>query len=144
MPSTEETSDKEGGSGGGIGGGLSALGDIGLESLAQAHGRWRLAERRQLGSDEFTAYLRNGQGIGWQQEALAWRGLGTPIPVSSYLAVSDLEGYVHLLSQVDGEFMARIRPDSDGIRADMLSDGSVLYVFSNSGKLQAYNVAARN
>ena len=41
-----------------IGGGLPALGDIGLETLAGAHGRWQLSQRRQLGSDEFTAYLR--------------------------------------------------------------------------------------
>ena len=73
-----------------------------------------------------------------------WRGLSRPIPVSSYLAVADFEGYVHLLSQVDGAMMARLRPDSDGIRADMLSDGSVLYLFSNSGKLQAYDISARN
>ena len=41
-----------------IGGGLPALGDIGLKTLADAHQRWRLSERRQLGSDEFTTYLR--------------------------------------------------------------------------------------
>lgn len=41
-----------------IGGGKRALGDIGLHGLAQAHDRWHLTERRQLGSDQFTAYLR--------------------------------------------------------------------------------------
>lgn len=41
-----------------IGGGLPALGDIGLENLAGAHGRWSLAERRQLGSDSYEAYER--------------------------------------------------------------------------------------
>ncbi|MHA7821094.1 MAG: bifunctional diaminohydroxyphosphoribosylaminopyrimidine deaminase/5-amino-6-(5-phosphoribosylamino)uracil reductase RibD [Erythrobacter sp.] len=42
-----------------IGGGLHALADFGLTNLGDAHGRWQLSERRQLGSDEFTAYLRN-------------------------------------------------------------------------------------
>lgn len=42
-----------------IGGGLHALAEFGLSDLADAHGRWQLSERRQLGSDEFTAYLRN-------------------------------------------------------------------------------------
>jgi len=42
-----------------IGGGRTGIGDIGLTDLAEAHGRWRLAERRQLGSDEFTAYERS-------------------------------------------------------------------------------------
>jgi outer membrane protein assembly factor BamB len=91
-----------------------------------------------------TAYLRNGQGIRWQQEALAWRGLSRPVPVSSYLAVADFKGYLHFLSQVDGEFVARLRPDGDGVRADMIDDGTVLYVYTNSGKLIAYDLAARD
>jgi diaminohydroxyphosphoribosylaminopyrimidine deaminase/5-amino-6-(5-phosphoribosylamino)uracil reductase len=41
-----------------IGDGRRSLGALGLTSLAAAHGRWQLSERRQLGSDEFTAYLR--------------------------------------------------------------------------------------
>lgn len=41
-----------------IGGGLPAIGDLGLADLASAHGRWRLAERRTLGSDLFEAYTR--------------------------------------------------------------------------------------
>lgn len=44
-----------------IGKGKPALGDIGLASLADAHGRWTLAENRQLGSDVFTAYRRTRQ-----------------------------------------------------------------------------------
>jgi len=91
-----------------------------------------------------TAYLRNGQGVRWQQDALGYRGLSRPTPVSSYLAVVDFEGYLHLISQVDGSFVGRERPDGDGARADMLSDGNVLYVFGNSGKLIAYEIAAKN
>ncbi|MFK8041181.1 outer membrane protein assembly factor BamB [Congregibacter sp.] len=91
-----------------------------------------------------TAFLRNGQGVRWEQPALAWRALSRPIPVSSYLAVVDFEGYLHLLSQVDGEFLARIRPDSDGVRADMIADGTILYVYSNGGKLIAYDVRPRS
>lgn len=41
-----------------IGGGRQALSDIGLTDLGEAHGRWQLAERRQLGSDTYEAYLR--------------------------------------------------------------------------------------
>ncbi len=41
-----------------IGDGLKALGSLGLDALDPAHGRWSLTDRRQLGSDEFTAYLR--------------------------------------------------------------------------------------
>jgi len=41
-----------------IGDGLKALGPLGLAGLAEAHGRWHLATRRQLGSDAFASYLR--------------------------------------------------------------------------------------
>ena len=41
-----------------VGDGKSALGDIGLADLADAHGRWQMTERRQLGSDTFEAYSR--------------------------------------------------------------------------------------
>ena len=47
-----------------IGGGTSALGEIGLDNLAEAQGRWRLAERRQLGSDTYEAYERARTGSG--------------------------------------------------------------------------------
>jgi diaminohydroxyphosphoribosylaminopyrimidine deaminase/5-amino-6-(5-phosphoribosylamino)uracil reductase len=41
-----------------IGGGKAAIGDIGLTSLADTHGRWRLADARSLGSDRLEVYLR--------------------------------------------------------------------------------------
>ena len=58
--------------------------------------------------------------------------------------MGDYEGYVHLMSQVDGSFVGRVRADSDGVRADMLSDGNVLYVYGNSGELIAYEISAAN
>lgn len=88
------------------------------------------------------ALHRNGQGQRWSQDALAWRGLGRPVTVSSYVAVPDFEGYVHILSQVDGSIVGRFRADSKGVNADMLNDGNVLYVFGNGGKLNAYELSA--
>ena len=41
-----------------IGGGLPAMGDIGLDDLAGAHGRWRLRDTRQLGVDRLEVYER--------------------------------------------------------------------------------------
>ena len=76
-----------------------------FNGVSQGFGNVYVAEE----NGTVTAFLRNGQGIRWQQDALAWRGLSRPIPVSSYLAVEDYDGYLLLLSQVDGEFLARIR-----------------------------------
>lgn len=41
-----------------IGDGMRALGALDLPTLEAAHGRWQASEKRQLGSDSFTAYLR--------------------------------------------------------------------------------------
>lgn len=98
-------------------------------------------------SDEdgtLTAYLRNGQGVRWTQGALGYRELSRPTPVSSYVAVGDFEGIVHIISQVDGQFAGRVKVDGNGTRADMLSDGNILYVYGNGGKLVAYEITAKN
>ncbi len=39
-----------------LGAGKPALGDIGLEKLADAHGRWQLADSRMLGDDRLEVY----------------------------------------------------------------------------------------
>lgn len=41
-----------------IGGGRPSVGDIGLTALASAHGRWRMIDSRQLGSDRLEVYER--------------------------------------------------------------------------------------
>jgi outer membrane protein assembly factor BamB len=90
------------------------------------------------------AFLRSGEGVRWTQGALGYRELSRPTPVSSYVAAGDFEGYVHIMSQVDGGFVGRVRADSAGVRADMLSEDGVLYVYGNSGELVAYEITAKN
>ena len=91
-----------------------------------------------------SAYLRSGQGVRWQNIDLGYRGLSRPTPVSSYVAVGDFEGYVHLFSQVDGRIVGRTRVDSGGVRADMISSGNRLIVYGNSGELAAYDILSRD
>lgn len=90
------------------------------------------------------AYLRSGQGERWSQAALAYRELSHPTVVSSYVAVADFEGIVHLLSQVDGQFVGRVKVDGNGVHGDMLADGNLLYVFGDSGKLVAYEITPKD
>lgn len=45
-----------------IGGGRMALGDIGLRSLDQAHGRWQQVDSRMFGPDRMEVYLRTRDG----------------------------------------------------------------------------------
>ena len=44
-------------------GGRPALGDFGLPSLSQAHGKWRMMERRRLGIDTLEVYEAGNRGV---------------------------------------------------------------------------------
>ncbi len=76
----------------------------------------------------------------WSNDALARRQLSAPEVFSSYVAFGDLEGYLHLISQVDGRFVGRERIDSDGLRARPLVVGDWLYAFGNGGNLVAMTI----
>ena len=76
----------------------------------------------------------------WSNKSLLRRQLSGPTVFSSYVAVGDLDGYLHLLSQVDGRFVARTKIDCKGIRVQPLVVGSWMYVYGNSGKLVALTI----
>lgn len=76
----------------------------------------------------------------WSNDSLARRQLSAPALYSSYVAVGDFEGYLHLLSQTDGRFVGRERIDSAGLRARPLVVGDWLYAFGNSGELVALTI----
>lgn len=76
----------------------------------------------------------------WSNDQLLRRQLTAPAAISNYVAVGDFEGYIHLLSQVDGQYVGRENVDSDGLRARMLVVDNWLYVFANSGDLVAYTI----
>ncbi|MDD2832971.1 MAG: outer membrane protein assembly factor BamB [Methylotenera sp.] len=72
----------------------------------------------------------------WRQGALKNRQLTAPLPVDEYIAVGDVEGYVHFLSREDGAFASRIKAGSSAVLPQMsllnsntllaqLRDGSV-------------------
>lgn len=74
----------------------------------------------------------------WSNEKMLRRLLNGPQVFGDYVAVVDLEGYMHVVNQSDGEFVARTRVDRKGARAPMLTDGETLYVYTNRGKLIAF------
>jgi outer membrane protein assembly factor BamB len=73
----------------------------------------------------------------WSQAALKNRKITAPVTFSNYLAVADSEGYVHVISQRNGDFVARKKIDGSGISTSLLAKGKTLYIYSNSGKLVA-------
>lgn len=95
--------------------------------------------------DDFShviALARNDVSQVWENDALRLRQLTAPATTGNYLAVADFEGYVHVLSQIDGSMAGRARVDRNGVRAPVLARGGVLYVYGNSGRLQALRIGA--
>lgn len=85
--------------------------------------------------------LRGSSGqVLWSNDKLTLRNLSAPQTLGGTVAVVDFEGYLHLLSQTDGAFVARTRVDGKGVSVPMASDGDVLYILDNSGDLSAYSI----
>lgn len=79
----------------------------------------------------------NSDDVAWENEDLHNRSITAPTAIGNYVAVADYEGYVHLLSQIDGRIIGRTNIDDDGVRANMLANDGTLYVYGNSGRLTA-------
>jgi outer membrane protein assembly factor BamB len=80
--------------------------------------------------------LDNGSGKSyWRQGGLLNRQVSAPMPIGEYVAVGDLEGYVHFLSDEDGAFAARIQTDKSPVLAQpvYLGDSRLLVQTSGGG-----------
>jgi len=89
---------------------------------------------------EVLAFNKQNSNEVWRNEKLKYRRLSTPTVVQNMVAVSDFEGYLHFISQVDGEIVARKYPDSDGIMGEVLVADNMVYVYSRSGEIVAYRI----
>jgi outer membrane protein assembly factor BamB len=85
---------------------------------------------------------RASGGALWTQEGLEHRWPSTPAVVGRYVAVGDLEGYVHWLNTNDGSFAAREKVAGDPIRATPLVVGDTIFVMTIDGTLAAYRVGS--
>ena len=80
--------------------------------------------------------LDNGSGKSyWRQGGLLNRQVSAPMPIGEYVAVGDLEGYVHFLGNDDGAFAARIQTDKSPVLAQpvYLGDSRLLVQTSGGG-----------
>lgn len=115
--------------------------------------RWRSKESSYVGAgsgfgniyivddeDNVKAYRTGQDATIWSNDQFLHRQLSSPLGFSNYVAVADYKGYVHLLSQVDGRIVGRVKVDGDGVRSHMLYQDSTLYVYGNSGTLAAFRV----
>ena len=73
----------------------------------------------------------------WRQKDFEFRRLSAPATFSSYLVVGDGEGYLHVLSQVDGSQIGRFKAASSAIKAQPQVDIDLILVMTSDGELVA-------
>ena len=76
----------------------------------------------------------------WKQDKLAYRKLTAPVSIGEYVLVGDFEGYVHIISQQDGELIGREKIDGDGFHVQPQVDGNTVYIYGNGGNLAALQI----
>jgi outer membrane protein assembly factor BamB len=77
----------------------------------------------------------------WRQGGLLNRQLSAPLPVGAYVAVGDVEGYVHFMDREDGKFVARLGTDGTAIMAQPAALGtSSILVQTRGGGLYAISL----
>lgn len=94
-------------------------------------------------NDEIKALRGNSGQVLWTNDQLTYRQVTGPVFAGGYLAVGDAEGYLHVMSPVDGRFLGRVKVDGSGISVPMVSDGATLFVLDNDGDLTAYQFEVR-
>ena len=93
-----------------------------------------------VGTDDVvTAVGQDSATVAWEQDGLRNRQLTSPIAFGNYLLVGDADGYLHVLAQSDGRFVARRKLDS-GLRSPMTEADGVVFVLTNSGRLEALRI----
>lgn len=76
----------------------------------------------------------------WRQDKLKRRAVTAPVAYGNFVVAGDFEGYLHWMDRETGQFVARVRVDSDGLRAAPVVVDGVVYVQANDGSLAAYEV----
>ena len=87
--------------------------------------------------DEVVGIEQRDGTIAWRQEGLLRRQLTDPLAFSNYIFVGDMQGFVHVIAQSDGRFIARRRVDGAAIQPTMAHEDGVVYLQSKGGRLIA-------
>jgi len=87
----------------------------------------------------WSLHIKNGASL-WRQAALQRRSLTAPVVFKTFVVVADFEGYLHFLDQTDGDLLARVQGDSDGIQVAPVVKGNILISLGQSGELTAFRI----
>lgn len=94
-------------------------------------------------TDEFDRVFAIAKSDGstlWQQDNLSGRTLSSPASTDSVVVVGDFEGYLHVLSQRDGNFLARVRAGKSPIVYLTALDEAEFLVLSADGRLRLIQI----
>lgn len=130
--------------------------NLGAVNLSSGELRWRqpVASNAGLATDGKRVYVSDVDGrvlaldvstgaTLWKQEGLLYRAPSRPALHGGYVAVADMDGYVHWLSSTDGKFVARAHPVSAAVITPPLVVGNRLYVLDASGQLSALEIGSK-
>jgi outer membrane protein assembly factor BamB len=73
----------------------------------------------------------------WKQEVLEHRRLSPPAVLGSYVAVADLDGYVHFFDSAEGQLAGRIHALGGRVTAAPLVIGDLLIMMDDKGRIVA-------
>ncbi len=130
--------------------------NLGAVDLTSGDLRWRqpIASSAGLATDGQRVYVSDVDGrvlaldaatgaTLWKQEGLMHRAPSRPVVHAGYVAVGDLDGYVHWLSTSDGKIAARARPVGAAIITPPLVLGNRLFVLDADGQLSALDIGGK-
>jgi outer membrane protein assembly factor BamB len=92
------------------------------------------------GSGEIVALAKRDGVESWRNDDLLRREPTLPIPFHTTVAIGDLEGYVHFLSNLNGTPVARVKLGGSAISNAPMMISNRLYVQNDAGMLAAYEV----
>jgi len=106
-----------------------------------------------MGADKRNIYVTDhesniwafGQQSGeilWKQDKLAHRQLTAPATTEGHVVVTDFEGYLHVLSPIDGVFTGRRQFDSKGFLVPPMVVDDDVFLYGNSGQLSAVKLSS--
>ena len=76
----------------------------------------------------------------WRQDVLLRREPTLPVPFATTVVTGDYDGYLHFFSNVDGEYVARVRTGGAAVSNPPVVIGDTLYVQTDGGEILAYRI----
>ena len=86
------------------------------------------------------AFDRSNGASHWKQDKLLGRNVTAPALAGRFIAVGDLQGYVHFISRDDGSFVARIATDGSPVVAQPVTFEEHVIVQTLKGGVYAISV----